>query len=47
MLYSNTIQSPELESMLNATPPGAKITVALVAQGKTVSKPLQITTAAN
>ena len=47
VLYNNAVESPELDRILAAAPPGAKMTVALVAQGKTVSQPLSITRAAN
>jgi hypothetical protein len=43
VLYNNTIQLPELERVLTSAPPGAKMTVALVWQGKTVSEPAPIT----
>jgi hypothetical protein len=42
VLYNNTIESPELERVLAAAQPGGKTTVALVAQGKTISQPFPI-----
>jgi len=42
VLYSNTIRLPEIEKVFAAVPPGAKVAVALVANGAIVSDPADV-----
>ena len=43
VLYTNTVEAPELEKLLAATTPGARVTVVLIAQGQVVSDPADVT----
>jgi hypothetical protein len=43
VLYSNTIRLPEIERIISAAPPGAKVAIALISQGAVVSDPADVT----